>query len=209
MAAPSGRAVFGSLEPNNPNLGVGQKGGAKILESNIIIDSEEEGETEEVEGLTGKVHFEQSEACKRACSSMSLQWVPRVVSPMVRRVQEWEVATKSVFRAGEQVEFVDEQGAVLRGTISGVTTDDGRSGSAQVRLDFWQRGARAYLSGCNQAHILEQHGLASEGQRFGRPADFSVPVEVRAPPAHRFEEMAQSERFARLRGRHHFMILSL
>ncbi|KAJ1127245.1 hypothetical protein NDU88_005648 [Pleurodeles waltl] len=111
---------------------------------------------------------------------------------MVRRVQEWEVANKSVFRAGEQVEFVDEQGEVLRGTISGVTRDDGRSGSAQVRLDFWQQGARAYLSGCNKAHVHERHGLASECQRFGRPADFSVPVEVRAPPAHRFEERAQS-----------------
>ncbi|KAJ1098672.1 hypothetical protein NDU88_003779 [Pleurodeles waltl] len=111
---------------------------------------------------------------------------------MVRRVQEWEVANKSVFRAGEQVEYVGEQDAVLRGTISGVITDDGKSGSAQVWLDFWQQGARAYLSGCNQAHVPEQHGLASEGQRFGRPADFSVPVDVRAPPAHRFEERAQS-----------------
>ncbi|KAJ1137470.1 hypothetical protein NDU88_003868 [Pleurodeles waltl] len=111
---------------------------------------------------------------------------------MVRRVQEWEVANKSVFKVGEQVEFVDEQGAVLRGTISGVASDDRRSGSAHVRLDFWQQGARAYLSGCSKAHVPEQHGLASEGQRFGRPADFSVPVEVRASPAHRFEERAQS-----------------
>ncbi|KAJ1172409.1 hypothetical protein NDU88_004256 [Pleurodeles waltl] len=36
------------------------------------------------------------------------------------------------------------------------------------------------------------HGLALEGQRFGRPADFLVPVEVRAPPAHQVEERAQS-----------------
>ncbi|KAJ1137795.1 hypothetical protein NDU88_004191 [Pleurodeles waltl] len=81
---------------------------------------------------------------------------------------------------------------VLRGTISAVTTDDGRLGSAQVRLDLGQQGARVYLSGCNQAHVPEQHGLALEGQRFGRPADFAVPVEVRAPLAHRVEERAQS-----------------
>ncbi|KAJ1137336.1 hypothetical protein NDU88_003747 [Pleurodeles waltl] len=192
MAAPSGRAVFGSLEPDNLNVGVGQ-GGAKIVESGIIIiDSEEEGEIEEVEGLSGKGNIEQSEASERAGGSRSLQWVPREVSPIVQRVQEWEVANKSVFMAWEQVEFVDEQGAVLRGTISGVTRDDGRSGSAQVRLDFWQQGARAYLSGCNKAHVHERHGLASECQRFGRPADFPVPVEVRAPPAHQFEERAQS-----------------
>ncbi|KAJ1214348.1 hypothetical protein NDU88_001967 [Pleurodeles waltl] len=80
---------------------------------------------------------------------------------------------------------------VLRGTISGVTREDGKSGSAQVRLDFWQ-DSRAYPSGCNTAHVHERHGLASEGQRFGRPADFPVLVEVRAPPAHRLEGRAQS-----------------
>ncbi|KAJ1098683.1 hypothetical protein NDU88_003790 [Pleurodeles waltl] len=74
----------------------------------------------------------------------------------------------------------------------GVTTDDNRLGSGQVRLDLWQQGARAYLPGCHQAHVNEQHGLALEGQRFGRPADVAVPVEVRAPPAHRVEERAQS-----------------
>ncbi|KAJ1214227.1 hypothetical protein NDU88_001852 [Pleurodeles waltl] len=42
------------------------------------------------------------------------------------------------------------------------------------------------------ARVPEQHGLALEGQRLGRPADFSVPVGVGAPPAHRFEERVQS-----------------
>ncbi|KAJ1126024.1 hypothetical protein NDU88_004437 [Pleurodeles waltl] len=111
---------------------------------------------------------------------------------MVRRVQEWEVANKSVFRAGEQIEFVDEQGSMLRGTISGVTREDGSAGSAQVRLDFWQQDSRAYHSECESAHVHERHGLASADQRFRRPADFRVPVEVRAPPVHRFEERAQS-----------------
>ncbi|KAJ1205570.1 hypothetical protein NDU88_000998 [Pleurodeles waltl] len=130
MAAPSGEAYFGSFESINPNLSIGQKGGgAEILGDNIIIiDSEEEGEIEEVEGWTGK----------------------------------------------------------------GVSSDGGRLGSAQVRLDLWQQGARAYLSGYKQARVPEQHGLALEGQWLGRPADFSVPVGVRAPPAHQFEERVQS-----------------
>ncbi|KAJ1205195.1 hypothetical protein NDU88_000630 [Pleurodeles waltl] len=122
-------------------------------------DSEEEGEIEEAEGMGEKGIIQQSEAGISASGSRSLQWVPLVVSPMARRVQEWEVANQSVFRAGEQIEFVDEQGSVLRGTISGVTREDGMAGSAQ---------------------------------RFGRPADFRVPVEVRAPPVYRFEERAQS-----------------
>ncbi|KAJ1179993.1 hypothetical protein NDU88_005221 [Pleurodeles waltl] len=156
-------------------------GGETFLDQEIVIvDSEEEGEIEEAEGLGGKSIIQQSEASISANDSRALQWVPRVVSPMVRRVQEWEVANHSVFRAGEQIEFVDEQGSVLWGTTSGVTREDGRAGSAQVRLDFWQQDSRAYLSGCEAAHVHERHGLASEDQRFGRPADFRVPVEVRA-----------------------------
>ncbi|KAJ1218270.1 hypothetical protein NDU88_005853 [Pleurodeles waltl] len=193
MAVPSGEAHFVFFEPTNSNVSVGQKGGAEILGDNIIIiDSEEEGEIEEIEGWTGKGNFEQSEVMERACRSRRLQWVPRVVSPVVRRVQEWERDNMSVFKAGEQVEFVDEQGTVIRGTISRVSSDGGRLGPAQVRLDLWQQGARAYLSGCNQARAPEQHGLALEGQRLGRPADLSVPVGVRAPPGHRFEERVQS-----------------
>ncbi|KAJ1215125.1 hypothetical protein NDU88_002735 [Pleurodeles waltl] len=111
---------------------------------------------------------------------------------MVRRVQEWEMANQSVFRAGEQIEFVEEQGSVLRGTISGVTREDGSAGSAQLRLDFWQQDSRAFHSGCEAAHVHERHGLASSDQRLGRPGGFRVPVEVRVPPVHRFEERAQS-----------------
>ncbi|KAJ1218809.1 hypothetical protein NDU88_006381 [Pleurodeles waltl] len=112
---------------------------------------------------------------------------------MVHRVQEWEVANQSVFRAGEQIEFVDGQGSVLQGTISGVTREDGRAGSAQVRLDSWQQDSRAYRPGCDAAHVHEGHGMASADQRLGRPAGFRVPVEVRVPPVHRFEERVQSE----------------
>ncbi|KAJ1137926.1 hypothetical protein NDU88_004320 [Pleurodeles waltl] len=111
---------------------------------------------------------------------------------MVRRVQEWEVANQSVFRAEEQIEFVDEQGSVLRGTISGVTREDGSAGSAQVRLHFWQQDSRAYHSGCEAAHVHERHGLATADQRLGRPAGFRVPVEIKAPPVHRLEERVQS-----------------
>ncbi|KAJ1117021.1 hypothetical protein NDU88_005222 [Pleurodeles waltl] len=110
---------------------------------------------------------------------------------MVHRVQEWEVSNQSVLRAGEQVEFVDEQGTVIRGTICGATKDDGTSGMAQVRLDFWQQGERAYRPGCDDAHVLGGHETAAAGQRLGRPAVFHRPVEVWAPSGHRVEERAQ------------------
>ncbi|KAJ1190890.1 hypothetical protein NDU88_000209 [Pleurodeles waltl] len=111
---------------------------------------------------------------------------------MVHRVQEWEVANQSVFRAGEQVEFVDEQGSVLRGTICGVTREDSRAGFVQVRLDFWQQDPRAYRPGCESAHVSDRHGMAVADQRLGRLAGFRVPVEIRAPPVNQVEERAQS-----------------
>ncbi|KAJ1215367.1 hypothetical protein NDU88_002976 [Pleurodeles waltl] len=111
---------------------------------------------------------------------------------MVHRVQEWEVANQSVFRAGEQVEFMNEQGSVLRGTICGVSREDGSAGSAQLRLDYWQQDPRAYRPGCEAAHVSGGHGSTSAHQRFGQPAGFQVPVEVRAPPGHRMEERLQS-----------------
>ncbi|KAJ1118287.1 hypothetical protein NDU88_006482 [Pleurodeles waltl] len=110
---------------------------------------------------------------------------------MVHRVQEWEVSNQLVLRAGEQVEFVDEQGTVIRGTICGATVDDGMAGSAQVRMDFWQQGERAYRPGCDVAHALGGHEAAAAEQRLGRPAVFHRTVEVRAPSGHRVEERAQ------------------
>ncbi|KAJ1152024.1 hypothetical protein NDU88_004802 [Pleurodeles waltl] len=87
---------------------------------------------------------------------------------------------------------MDEQGSVLRGTICGVSREDGSASSAQVRLDFWHQDPRAYRPGCEAAHVSGGHGSTSAHQRFGRPAGGQVPVEVGAPPGHRMEERAQS-----------------
>ncbi|KAJ1204742.1 hypothetical protein NDU88_000180 [Pleurodeles waltl] len=88
-------------------------------------------------------------------------------------------------------EFYDEGWSVIRGTICGAAVEDGTSGSAQVRLDFWQQGERAYRPGCDVPHALGGHEVAAAGQRLGRPAVFSRPVEVRAPSGHRVEERVQ------------------
>ncbi|KAJ1109350.1 hypothetical protein NDU88_006712 [Pleurodeles waltl] len=104
---------------------------------------------------------------------------------------EWEVSNQSILRAGELVEFVDEHGTVIRGTICVAARDDGMSGMAQVRLDFWQQGERAYHPGCDDAHVLGGHETAEADQRLGRPAVFDGLVEVGAPPGHRVEEGAQ------------------
>ncbi|KAJ1149711.1 hypothetical protein NDU88_002516 [Pleurodeles waltl] len=193
MAAPSKEIISGIVGGSRSPFVQGQgdiefQGDQDI----IVLDSEEEWEPVEVSGGVGEVSNKSIVAGSEIRGGSFLQWVPRVVSPMVHRVQEWEVANQSVFRAGEQVEFMDEQGAVLQGTICGVSNEGGSAGSAQVRLDFWQQDPRAYRPGCEAAHVSGGHGLTSAHQRFGRQARFQVLVEVREPPGHRMEERVQS-----------------
>ncbi|KAJ1204373.1 hypothetical protein NDU88_008151 [Pleurodeles waltl] len=193
MAAPSREIASSSIGTCAENFAVRQTAGENFTyQDSILLDSEEEGEIVEVLGVGGSGIKQLSGAGSGVKGSRFLQWMPRVVSPVVHRVQEWEVANQSVFRAGEQIEFVDDQGSVLRGTISGVTREDGSASFAQVRLDFWQQESRAYLPRCDVAHVHEGHGMASAHQWLGRPAGFRVPMEVRAPPVHHFDERAQS-----------------
>ncbi|KAJ1154645.1 hypothetical protein NDU88_007388 [Pleurodeles waltl] len=192
MAAPSGflsNADFN--EESQP--GVSREVGLDQICEDVIIVLDSDDELEMGYGLYG-------EGCSQNLpvqvglpvqGGRQVQWIPRHVSPMVHRVQEWEVSNQSVLRAGEQVEFVDEQGTVIRGTICGAAVDDGMAGSTQVRLDFWQQGERAYRPGCDVAHALGGHEAAAAEQRLGRPAVFHRTVEVRAPSGHRVEERAQ------------------
>ncbi|KAJ1213945.1 hypothetical protein NDU88_001574 [Pleurodeles waltl] len=120
----------------------GQGGAEPSVDNEIVVISEEEGENGEVSGGMGRGTNNLAAAGSGVQGTSLFQWVPRVISPMVHRVQEWEVANQSVSRAGEQVEFVDKQGSVLRGTICGVTREDGSAGYAQVRLFFWQQDQR-------------------------------------------------------------------
>ncbi|KAJ1181592.1 hypothetical protein NDU88_006797 [Pleurodeles waltl] len=187
MAAPSGFPLISDLDGELQSVGGDQFGDDVI----IVLDSDEDLEKDNDfygEGCSQSLPVPVSLPVQ---GGRSFQWMPRQVSPMVHRVQEWEVSSQSVLRAGEQVEFVDEQGTVIRGMICGAAKDDGTSGTAQVRLDFWQQGERAYRRGCEVAHALGGHEVAAAGQRLWRPAVFPRPVEVRAPSGHRVEERAQ------------------
>ncbi|KAJ1149954.1 hypothetical protein NDU88_002752 [Pleurodeles waltl] len=192
MAAASGFSINSESNEDLQSVVVREVGEDQFCEDAVIvIDSDDDLE---------KGNEFNGEGCSQSLpvsvrlpvqGGRPVQWIPRQVSPMVHRVQEWEVSNQSVLRAGEQVEFVDEQGTVIRGTICGAAVDDGTGGSAQVRLDFWQQGERAYHPGCDVAHALGGHEAAAAGQRPGRPAVFHRPVEVRAPSGHQAEERAQ------------------
>ncbi|KAJ1142483.1 hypothetical protein NDU88_008797 [Pleurodeles waltl] len=192
MAVPSEIAVPDIVGAGNGQLEDGQRIFAgQVFDDVIIIDSEEEGELVEVPGEGGRGSNRQVGMGLVVQSGRFVQRLPKVSTSLVHRVQEWDVANQSVFRAGEQVVFRDEQGLVLKGTICGVSSEDGSAGSALVRLDFWNQEPRAYLSGCEAPHVSSGHEVTSVHQRLGRPAGGQVPVGVRAPPGHRPEERAQ------------------
>ncbi|KAJ1216649.1 hypothetical protein NDU88_004250 [Pleurodeles waltl] len=187
MATPSeitaldiGEAGIGQLEERQMILS------GQVREEVIVIDSEE------VSGEGGSGSNRQVGMGLVVQSGGLGQQLPKAVTPVVHGVQEWDVANQAVFRAGEQVVFRDEQGLVLKGTICGLSSEDGRAGLAQVRLDFWNQEPRAYLPGCVAPHVSSGHGVTSVHQRLGRPAGGPVSVGVRAPPGHRLEERAQS-----------------
>ncbi|KAJ1215918.1 hypothetical protein NDU88_003524 [Pleurodeles waltl] len=91
--------------------------------------------------------------------------------------------------APTDVEFVDSSGVVLRCTICGEASGDGKAGMAQVRLVFWQPGHGASQTGCDSPHALGRHEEYMATQRLGRPAGGKhLLVRVGAPLGHRIEE---------------------
>ncbi|KAJ1188312.1 hypothetical protein NDU88_005073 [Pleurodeles waltl] len=158
----------------------------------IIIDSEEEGEVMELQIEGGSGSSGQFDRCLSGHSERVGRQTPKTVSQVVQGVQEWEVADQSVFRAGGQVFLRDEQGVILKGTICGLASEYGGSGTTQVGQKYLGQEQRAYLSGCVAPHVLSGHGVSVEHQRSGWPAGGPLVVGVRAPPGCRLEERAQS-----------------
>ncbi|KAJ1202346.1 hypothetical protein NDU88_006146 [Pleurodeles waltl] len=163
----------------------------QVFKEVIIIDSEEEGELEvHGEGSSGS-NGQLGRGLVVQSGALGRQ-IPKTVTQVVQGVQEWEVANQAVFRTGGQVFFRDEQGVVLRGTICGLASEDGGTGTTQVGREFWDQEQRAYLPGCVAPHVSSGHGVLVEHQRSGRPAGGPFSVGVRAPPGRLLEERAQS-----------------
>ncbi|KAJ1107403.1 hypothetical protein NDU88_004793 [Pleurodeles waltl] len=68
----------------------------------IVLDSEEEGELVEGSGGVGVGSNKSIVAGSEVRGGGFLQWIPRVVSPMVHSVQEWEVATSQFSELGSK-----------------------------------------------------------------------------------------------------------
>ncbi|KAJ1191159.1 hypothetical protein NDU88_000475 [Pleurodeles waltl] len=187
MAAPSEAFESDEADFGKKDLGGAHKRVAPFEFSQDVVVIDSEGESEERMVLVSEAggrgralpNFFISRDGRR------ILWVPRTVSPMLRKVQEWEVDTQSDFKAGEQVEFVDSNGVVLRGTICDETREDGRACMVQVRLDFWQPGQGVYQSGCDTPHVSGRHEDYMANLRFRRPSGVQqLSVRVGAPLGH-------------------------
>ncbi|KAJ1156591.1 hypothetical protein NDU88_009309 [Pleurodeles waltl] len=190
MAAPSDCCQHRAMNFEERPLGGARKMAApvSIVEDTVIISSkkevEEQGGRSSVD-CGGKGTLDGVFIYKEG---KMIPWVPRVVSPMLHKVLAWEVDNQAVFKVGEQVQFMDSSGMVLRGTICGEASGDWKAGRAQVMLDFWQSGQGVGLAGCDSHHVLVRHGDHAVHQQLGRLAGVkSLLVRVAAPVRHRAE----------------------
>ncbi|KAJ1173366.1 hypothetical protein NDU88_005202 [Pleurodeles waltl] len=157
--------------------------GSKVCNEVVISDEDEELQVSPVGGFVkdsrGSVGFH-GQRCGRF-----MQWIPRVVSPMLHRVQSWEVGNQAVLQLGEQIELVDNSGAVFKGTVCGEASSTGGIGRAYVSLDFWQPDSGEGTSGFDTSHASSGHGVQASHKRSGQMVgDQSLPVKVRAPSEH-------------------------
>ncbi|KAJ1130046.1 hypothetical protein NDU88_008402 [Pleurodeles waltl] len=158
----------------------------------VVISDDEEVEQVGQEGSGGQF-FGGSGVEFRRGAGRKIQRVPRIVSPMLHKVQSWQMDNEAVFRLGEQVELVDGSGFLLRGTVCGETIGDGSVGRAYVSLDVSQPVSGEGTSGCGTPHASGGHGAEAIYRPSGRMVgDRSMPVKVRAPSEHRPEGRVRS-----------------
>ncbi|KAJ1153174.1 hypothetical protein NDU88_005936 [Pleurodeles waltl] len=87
-----------------------------------------------------------------------------------------------------QIELVDQDGNVFKGTVCGERCSSGAIDRAYVSLDLSKMVVGVGPSGCDTSHVSGEHGLQAIHQRSGRiVGEQSLPVKVRAPSLHRLE----------------------
>ncbi|KAJ1169364.1 hypothetical protein NDU88_001257 [Pleurodeles waltl] len=162
-------------------------------ESEVVAISDEE---DEVQVSEGSILIQKEVGAFGTVSRKGgrlMQSIPRVVSPMLNKVQSWELSNQAVFNLGERIEFIDSSGAVFKGTVCGEASRAGSMGRAFVSLDFWQQESGEGPSGCDTSHAYSGHGVQVGHRRSGRVVgDQSLPVKVRVPSEHRAEGRVRS-----------------
>ncbi|KAJ1217983.1 hypothetical protein NDU88_005570 [Pleurodeles waltl] len=194
MAAPAGR-IFPlpvSLEERASAAANKMAARVEVCEEVIVISDEEQerhdglvsgdfdGSLQSVEQYGGRVS-------KGGVRKQSLD------SVWCREVLDGNFGSQSVLKLGEQVEFTDQDGVIIRGKVCGQTSGSDHMGMAQVVMDFWQPGveedsagfdAHRFQGGLSEVTVHREAGRPSGGQ--------SLPVKVRAPLGHRNEGRVKS-----------------
>ncbi|KAJ1104066.1 hypothetical protein NDU88_001481 [Pleurodeles waltl] len=197
MAASSGYdwSRRGPLEERS--LGMASKMAASINIDNkeIVVISDDE---ESVQGgqEAGDQVFGGSSFVVRLGVGWKPQLVPRLVSPMINKVQSWQKDNEAVVGLGEQVDVVGGSGcfgSLFGGRVGGEVMVDRLVGKAYGSMDVSQLGAGEGTSGCGTPYALGGHRARAIYQPSGRMVgDRSVLVKARAPSEHQPEERVRS-----------------
>ncbi|KAJ1119884.1 hypothetical protein NDU88_008068 [Pleurodeles waltl] len=189
MAAPSGFSQQSAVSDGR-RLGLHARGDARFsgVEEDVVVisDDEEDVQVSQVWTLAQEKRGNLVSSGKKGGSFMEL--IPRVVSPMLHRVQSWGISNQAVLQLGEQIELVDHDGTVLKGTVCGERSSSGDIDRAYVSLDLRHPEVGEGPSGCDTSHVSGEHGLQAIHRQSGRiVGEQSLPVKVRAPSVHRLE----------------------
>ncbi|KAJ1216408.1 hypothetical protein NDU88_004010 [Pleurodeles waltl] len=193
MAAPRKKfqsmPVISETVVGKPDVPV-NAGSQLINEVVVIIDSEEELQEADrriIDPVLGGTRVSHGSMKNRL-----IHWTPRLVSPMIHKVQSWEINNQDAFQLGEQVELVDDSGAVFKGIVCSEAGISGMLDKVYVGLDSRQL-VNEGTSGCDTSHVSGEHGVQAIYRQSGRiVGDKSLPVKVRAPSKHRPEGRVRS-----------------
>ncbi|KAJ1182446.1 hypothetical protein NDU88_007636 [Pleurodeles waltl] len=165
-----------------------------LVGEDVIVISDEEMESQDKHNLMEGDRYLQSFGQFSKKVSMCVQGIHSLDSDMCQEVRDGNFGSQSVFKVGEQVEFVDQSGLVIRGMVCGQTSGDGSIDRAQVLMDFWQAGLEEDNSGCDAPRFPGGRSEVTVHLEVGRPSGGqSLPVKVRAPLGHRNEGRVKSE----------------
>ncbi|KAJ1209143.1 hypothetical protein NDU88_004521 [Pleurodeles waltl] len=189
MAAPSEFRQQSAFSVDKRS-GLDSRGDASLLsmeeEVVVISDDEEEVRVSQVCSLAKEKRGNLVLSGRKGGNCMQL--IPRVVSPMLHRVQSWGISNQADLQLGEQIELVDQDGNVFKGTVCGERCSSGAIDRTYVSLDLSQHEVGVGPSGCDTSHVSGDHGLQAIHQQSGRiVGEQSLPVKVRAPSLHRLE----------------------
>ncbi|KAJ1104343.1 hypothetical protein NDU88_001755 [Pleurodeles waltl] len=158
----------------------------------ILIVSDSDGD-DPLGNFNIKGSMRDMEQVMRKENNILVQWVPRLVSPMLQKVQHWDVENRTLIQTGQLVEVMDKGESRVAGIAFGEAELGDNGCGEQVSVDFWEPGCEHGVPGCGNALALSGHEehMSKVGHR--RPAFASGhTVWVSTPLRHREEERVRS-----------------